>query len=67
MSLIHNEQTKLTATWLDTAGTASIAVGVIAPLAAAVFGYPVAPGSPKNLFIGLAFWLSAGIVLPLPG
>jgi hypothetical protein len=42
MSLVHNERTKLTANWLDRAGTAAITVGVIAPLAALIFGY----GSP---------------------
>lgn len=52
MSLIHNERTKLTANWLDRAGTAAITVGVIAPLAAAVFGYAT-QSSERNLAIGV--------------
>ena len=30
-SLIHNERTKLTANWLDRAGTAAVTIGVVAP------------------------------------
>jgi hypothetical protein len=54
MSLVHNERTKLTANWLDRASTAAITLGVVAPLAAAVFGYPSPPVSAVNLFIGIA-------------
>lgn len=38
MSLIHNERTKLTATWLNTQATALIAAGTFAPAAAVVYG-----------------------------
>ena len=38
VSLIHNERTKLTATWLNGLATAAVAVGSIAPSIAAVSG-----------------------------
>ena len=44
MSLIHNERTKLTANYLNTAATGFFGAGVVAPLAAAVFGL-AGPGS----------------------
>ena len=31
VELIHNERTKLTANWLDRAGTAAVTIGVVAP------------------------------------
>ena len=37
MFLVHNEQTKLTATWLNTLATALVAAGVFAPAAALVY------------------------------
>jgi multisubunit Na+/H+ antiporter MnhG subunit len=56
MSLVHNERTKLTANWLDRASTTSVTLGVIAPLAAVIFGYPSSPVSAGNLLIGIVFW-----------
>lgn len=38
MSLVHNERTKLTATWFNTMATALLAAGVIAPVAALLYG-----------------------------
>ncbi len=38
MSLVHNERTKLTSSYLKTASGAFLAPGVVAPLAAVVFG-----------------------------
>lgn len=38
MSLVHNEQTKLTANWLNTLATAIIATGALAPIAASLYG-----------------------------
>ncbi|TXM66295.1 hypothetical protein FV226_23765 [Methylobacterium sp. WL12] len=38
MSLIHNERTKLSATWLNSIAAAAVAVGGIAPSIAAVTG-----------------------------
>ena len=37
-SLVHDEQTKLTATWLNGIAVAAVAVGGIAPFAAVVVG-----------------------------
>ena len=38
MSLVHNEQTKLTATYLNGVATALFGIGGIAPVLAYVFG-----------------------------
>jgi hypothetical protein len=38
MSLVHNERTKLTATWISGLATAFIAAGLFAPLAALAYG-----------------------------
>ncbi|WP_267359343.1 MULTISPECIES: hypothetical protein [unclassified Methylobacterium] len=38
MSLIHNERTKLTATWLNSIAAAAVAVGGISPTIAAASG-----------------------------
>jgi len=40
MPLIQNERVKLTATWLNTLAAATIVTGVLAPIAAFVFGLP---------------------------
>ncbi len=36
MSLIHDEKTKLTATWLNSIAVAALAIGAIAPIVATV-------------------------------
>jgi hypothetical protein len=67
MSLIHNEQTKLTASYLNTAASGCSGAGVVAPLAAAVFGL-TGPGSPVStltLGLGILIFLVASIVLHL--
>jgi hypothetical protein len=38
MHLVHNERTKLTATWFNTLATAFLAAGGFAPLAAFAYG-----------------------------
>jgi hypothetical protein len=38
VSLVHNERTKLTATWLNSQATALVAAGTFAPAAALVYG-----------------------------
>ncbi len=43
MFLVHNERTKLTATWLNTMATALVAAGVFAPAAALI--YRLAPAA----------------------
>ena len=43
MHLVHNERTKLTATWLNTLATGLIAAGAFAPMAAIFIGLSVLP------------------------
>jgi hypothetical protein len=38
MSLVHNERTKLTATWLNTMAAALVTAGIFAPVAAMAYG-----------------------------
>ena len=38
MYLIHNERTKLTATWLSALATAIMTAGTLAPLVAVIYG-----------------------------
>jgi hypothetical protein len=67
MSLIHNERTKLTAAYLNTAATGFFGAGVVAPLAAAVFGL-TGPGSPVStltLGLGILIFLVASIAIHL--
>lgn len=56
MSLVRNEQTKLTATWLNGIAIAAIAVGTIAPSTAAIVG-TAAPAA--AIIVGLV-WFIAG-------
>ena len=67
MSLIENERTKLTATYLNTAATGCLGAGVVAPLAAAVFGLagPGLPISTLTLGLGILIFLVASILLHL--
>ena len=51
MFLVHNERTKLTASWLNALATALIAAGAFAPAAAWLYGLSALP-------LG-AFYLSA--------
>jgi hypothetical protein len=51
--LVHNEQTKLTATWINTLAAALIAAGGVAPVAAVLYGLTALPIAPGRL-IGLA-------------
>lgn len=67
MSLVHNEQTKLTATWLNTLGTASMTVGVLAPLASVFYGFTGAAIDRAALATGFGLWLFAGLSLHLAG
>lgn len=43
MHLVHNEQTKLTATWINTLAAAFIAAGAVAPVAAILYGLSALP------------------------
>ena len=49
MHLVHNEQTKLTATWFNTLATALIAAGAVAPVAAILYGLAALPVPPGRL------------------
>lgn len=63
MSLILNEQTKLSANLLNTLAAAAVTVGVIGPIAAAIVGFPSPPFDLTNFVIGVAVWLLAGSAL----
>jgi dipeptide/tripeptide permease len=64
MSLVHNERTKLTATWLNALAAATVVTGVIAPLVAIVFGIPTSGKVSSVVFILATFvWLVLGVIL----
>jgi dipeptide/tripeptide permease len=64
MSLIHNESTKLTAAWFNTLAAATVVAGVIAPMAALVFGVPTSATISTAAFALAAIaWLGLGVVL----
>ena len=66
MSLIENERTKLLANALDRASTASLALGVFAPMAAAFYGTGAGSDvSALTLVLGAAIWLAASVALHL--
>lgn len=63
MSLVHNERTKLTATWLNTLASASIAAGGISPLVAILYGFSQ-PHQEMGITALLSLiWILAGIGL----
>jgi len=67
MSLVHNERTKLTAAYLNTAASAFFAAGVVAPLAGAFFGW-TGSGSPVStltIVFGLTIFLGVSVGLHL--
>jgi hypothetical protein len=55
--LVHNERTKLTANWLNTLATATVAAGVFAPLAALIYGvsHPPVAGIPLAVLAAACF------------
>jgi hypothetical protein len=60
MSQIEIEQTKLLANALDRASTASLALGVFAPMAASFYGAGAgSDASGLTLVAGAAIWLGA--------
>lgn len=61
MSLIHNEQTKLTATLLNSLAVAAIAVGAIAPTVAFIVG----TATMSAAAISGGVWLTIGFILHL--
>ena len=66
MSLIENERTKLLANALDRASTASVALGVFAPIATTFFTGPVTGELGwLKLAVGAAIWLATAVALHL--
>ena len=67
MSLVHNEQTKITAAYLNTAASAFFAAGVVAPLAAFIVGVtgPSSSVSMLTLLLGVTIFLAVSIGLHL--
>jgi hypothetical protein len=64
MPLIQNERVKLTATWLNTLAAATIVTGVLAPIAAFVFGLPASGALSVRTFLFAAVaWLLLGMIL----
>jgi hypothetical protein len=65
MTMIQNEQTKLLVNALDRASTACVTVGVLAPVAAILYG---ASGTSFGFWafaLGGVIWLSAALALHL--
>jgi hypothetical protein len=65
MSLVENEQTKLLAAALNTAGTSAFAIGVLAPVAAGFYSVGSGRVSFMSILIGVAIWMSAAVILHL--
>ena len=66
MVSIVDERTKLLANSLDRASTACFTLGVLGPLAAALFGIPAGfPVSTPKLVLGAATWFTAAVALHL--
>jgi hypothetical protein len=71
MHLVHNEQTKLTATWINTLAAALIAAGAFAPAAAVLYGLAALPIATGRLLgiacacsaLGFAIHLGARVLL----
>lgn len=67
MHLVHNERTKLTATWLNALATALVAAGAFAPAAALLYGLsPRAIGAGYMIAVALGC-LALGGILHLGG
>ncbi|MFN3077642.1 MAG: amino acid transporter [Alphaproteobacteria bacterium] len=64
MSLVENERTKLTATFMNGIAIAMVAAGAIAPLVAFSYGLPGAAHGVTIALIGIG-WISGGIALHL--
>jgi hypothetical protein len=67
MHLVHNERTKLTASWLNTLATALLAAGAFAPLAAWLYGLSDFPISWSNLVVTAFACGSVGASLHVVG
>jgi hypothetical protein len=67
MFLVHNEQTKLTATWLNTMGTTLVAAGTFAPIAALFYGFSNTTADRSSLAVSAGICFVGGIALHLGG
>src|SRR5712671_6852696 len=63
MSLIHNERTKLTATWFNTLATATVTAGALAPLIAVIYGLSVPAIEPSYLVMLAAACFGIGAAI----
>jgi hypothetical protein len=63
MSLVHNEQTKLLANALDRASTACLTIGILAPIAAAIYSVSGAISFNAKIVLGGIVWSSIALVL----
>ncbi|WEJ57588.1 hypothetical protein [Devosia sp. FJ2-5-3] len=63
MSLIENERTKLLANALDRTSTACLTVGVLAPLAAVIYGASGTALATWAFVLGGVIWLLVAIAL----
>lgn len=61
-NLIHNEQVKLTATWLNSIASGTMLVGTVAPVAAMLYGTATPKGGILAVLGGVLF-LFCGIGL----
>ncbi|WIJ24379.1 hypothetical protein [Devosia sp. RR2S18] len=65
MSLVENERTKLLANALDRASTACVTVGLLAPIAAVIYGASGTAVTPWTFALGGVIWLLAAVALHL--
>jgi hypothetical protein len=64
MSKINDEQTKLTANWLNAVASGVTITGVVAPIVAAYFNVPgPSQAGLLSFLLGSAIWFSAGLGL----
>lgn len=66
-ALIHGEQTKLLASWINTIAANVVAIGILVPFAGYIYGInsPQIPGSTVPFLMIL--WITCGIGVHLAG
>ena len=67
MFLVHNERIKLTANWFSELGTALMAAGVFAPMAALVYGLSRLESSLFPMSVAIVACFAIGTALHLVG
>jgi hypothetical protein len=67
MHLVHNERTKLTATWCSALATAFIAAGLFAPLAALAYGITELRLAPVYVAVMIGICVGLGLLLHIVG